>query len=143
MVKTRSSRIMLLGDFFTKEGKASSNINPGHFVEFGGTNDLQKQSSANEVVRPAIALDNTLEGKTLNDEYVEGDHVVYGVAYTGCEVQVKLPANAAAVVKGDKLAMNGDGCVKKWTTGHVVGFALESIDNSAGSTEVFINMEIL
>ena len=143
MAKARSETISLKGEPLLKEGAASAAISPGHFVEFGGTKDIRKQSTAQANARRAIALENDLEGKGITVAYAANSNVRYGSFHPGQEAQVRVAAAAPAIVKGDALELAGDGTVRKLTgSGNIIAFALEAIDNSSGSSEVWINLEI-
>ena len=117
MAKSRSETIRLLGMPIMKEGQASEAINPGYLVEFGGTNDIQVQDTAQQNCRRAFALENDLLGKTINDAYSTNERVRYASFSPGQELQAKVAASAPAIVKGDALEAAGDGTLRKLTAG--------------------------
>lgn len=143
MAKLNPEVISLKGEPIFKEGQSSSAISPGYLIEFGGSKDLQPQSTAKENCRRAFALENDLLGKGIEDDYGTDERVRYGSFHAGQEVYAKIPASAAAIVKGDALEATGDGTLRKLTTGGaVIAYSLESKDNSSGTTETFIKVEI-
>lgn len=156
MAKTRSEAIVLLGNPERQEDKAIAAFSPGHLLEFNSTG-VRKHSVAKGKARKAIATENELLGKTIEDAYAINDNAYLAVFKSGEQAQVRLAAAAAAIVKGDFLESAGDGTLRKLTAasqgggapyaytseGVPLAVALEAIDNSAGGTEVFINVEFL
>lgn len=142
MAKSNSEAIILRGNPIFKEAQASSAINPGHFIEFGGTKDIQAQATAEADCQRSIALENDLIGKDINDAYATGDRVRYGSFHQGQEVNVKVAASASAIVKGNDIEAAGDGTVRLRTSGTVIGYALNAVDNSSGTTETFLKIEV-
>lgn len=100
--------IVLKGQFIRKEGKASSAITPGDLVEFGGANDLRVHSTVGGAARKAIALENDLIGRGIDDAYAAGETVQYGVFCPGAEVYVRLQAGETCT-KGQALESDGFG----------------------------------
>ena len=145
MAKDNPETILLKGMPMIKEGQTDEKLSPGHVVEFGGTKEIQKQATAQQAnARKAIALENDLEGKTINDEYAVDALVKYALCYSGCEMYVRVAAAAPAIVKNDKLELKGDGTVRKQTNNGVTfAYALEALDNSTGTKETFIKVEIV
>lgn len=140
-----ANTITLKGDFVRKEGEASAGITPGHLVEFGGANDLQVHSSAGGPARKAFALENDLVGDGIDDAYVAGDTVQYGVFPSGSEINAWLayPENVSA---GDPLVSAGDGELvafieSTYEAGVIVAYAAEAKNNSAGGAAVRIVAE--
>ncbi len=143
MAKSNPEVISLKGEPLLKEGVASSAIKPGMLVEIGGAKDLQPQSTAGANCRRAIALENDLLGKGITDTYKAGERVRVGSFVPGQEVLVLLPGGADAVTKGDALQADTNGYVDKHSDGKfVIGYALESVDNSGSTDDVFIKMEV-
>lgn len=146
------SRVVVLkGNPHVKEGAASEAITPGHLIEFGGSNDLQKHSTAAGNARKAFADLADMVGKGIDDAYATGDQVKYVVAASGDEINALVAAGASAISKGDPLESAGDGTVRVQATeaatadtqrDSVVGYALEAVDNSGGGSAVRIEMEV-
>ena len=149
-----NNTIALKGEYTRKEAEASEAVTPGELVEFGGSNDIQKHSTAGGNARAAFALENDLVGEGIDDDYDSGDRLQYGVFRQGAEVYALLATGAASAVsvsKGSPVESAGDGTVQNWATAaeatpvevdNLVGYALESVDNSAGGSEARIKIEV-
>lgn len=149
-----NNTIALKGEFERKEGEASEAITPGELVEFGGSNDIQRHSTAGDNARKAFALENDLIGDDISTDYDSGDTVQYGVFNQGAEVNALLPtgtASAVSISKGQALESAGDGTLQAYGTAtestpvnvdKLVGYALEAVDNSSGSSEARIEIEV-
>ena len=143
MAKTNPEVISLKGEPIFKEGHASAILSPGHLIEFGGTKDVRKQSTAQADCRRAFALENDLIGDTITTAYAANDLIRYGSFHQGQEVLARVAAAAPAIAKGDALEAKGDGTLRKLTTGGaVIAFALAALDNSSGTAETFLPVEI-
>lgn len=142
MSKPKSETIILKGKPSRKEDVATAAISPGHLVEFNGAG-VRKHATAGGISRKAFALEDDMSGKTISDEYAPGSNVLYAVFSSGDEHLARLAASAAAIVKGDRLESAGNGTLRKHNTGVALCVATESVDNSAGGTEVFITVESL
>ena len=140
--KAKPETIFLKGHQVQKEGQASAALSPGDLVERGGSNDFRKQSTAKGVCSPMFAVENDLIGNEITDAYAANDNVVVVYALPGAEINARVAASATAIVANDALAAAGDGTLKTLTDGQIIGYALEAVNNSSGSTEVFIKMEI-
>lgn len=134
-----------------REYTASEAITPGEMVEFGGSNDIQKHSTAGGNARKAFALENDLIGNSISDDYSSGDTVQVGVMPRGAQVQALLPTGGTEVniSKGQALESSGDGTLQAWGTNadsgehdNLIGYALEAVDNSGGSSEARIEIEV-
>ena len=141
--KSDPETIILKGTPIFKEGKTDEKLSPGHIIEIGGTEDIQKQSTAQQDCQRNIVVENDLDGKTIEDEYAANARVFYGTCQPGVEVLARVAAAAPAITKGNFLEAKGDGTVRKLTAGGTaIGIALEALDNTAGTKEVFIQMEV-
>lgn len=137
--------IDLKGGFIRKEGVASEAITPGHLVEFGGSNDLQKHSTAGGNARKAFALENDLVGEDISDPYDAGDTVQYGVFGQGSEVYALL-ADGQNVSKGAALESDGAGALRAHSgvgsavpVEAIVAYALEAV-NASGETRIKVEV---
>lgn len=145
--------VLKKGNPIVKEAVASEAITPGHLVEFGGTNDVQKHSTASGNARKAFMREQDYIGQDIDTACAAGDRIPYFVGRTGDEVRGLVAAGAAAIAKGDPLESAGDGTVKLHsppsdaagtTIKHdaIVGYAMEAVDNSGGSEAVRIAIEV-
>lgn len=127
-----------------KDGISDVSIDPGHVVEIGGSNDIQKQSSAGGDGEKAVAMVNRAKHGKVSDSWASGDTVEYAIAQSGDEVQVRLGSGSAEhnISKGEQLEFAGDGTVQSQGTAgsgnHTKFVALEALDNSGGSSEKLI-----
>jgi hypothetical protein len=136
--------------FEAKAGEAG--ISPGHIVEEASNGTFLRCNANGSDAIPLIAIENSINGKTKNDAYSNGETVYARALVPGMIVQAKLAANAAAIVKGDFLTYDGDGGLKKAVAFSQAGTtpfavtpasvnrfqALETINNSANGSAVFI-----
>lgn len=125
-----------------QEARAAGAVKPGHCVELIAAGTVQVVGTAGKDTSFAIAVEDALQGLTINDGYSTGDLVRYVVCESGVEVQARLAAGATAVVIGDILTFSNDGTLKKATTEKVVAIAQQAVDNSGGGSEAFIGVMV-
>lgn len=141
--KSRSDKICLKGTPIQNEAIAQEEIFPGHLVEYRSDGQVEKQDTAQQDCRRSWAMENGWLGESIRTSYKANDRVMIAAMHAGQQVQARVAASATAIVIGDALEAAGDGTVRKLTAnGAIIGWALEAIDNSSGSTEVFVNMEV-
>ena len=138
-----ANTIILKGplEFRYEEGKAAAAITPGHFVEQTTGGLIQKKAStAGSRKKLAVAIEDALQGKTIDDAYATNDVVRYYLPFAGDKLQVIIKAGTAAIVIGDKLTDNGDGTFRKQSgTEFTFLEADQALDISGGSTDTRIN----
>lgn len=138
--------IELFGIGLQHEGKATSAITPGMFVERSANKEVQPHSVAQGGGAAAFAQEMGMTGGTIDDDYAVGDQVIWKDYAVGSHVYALVPANAAAIAENANLVSNGDGTLRLQSaasTGIVVAKALEAVDNSAGATPARIRIEIV
>lgn len=128
------------------------NIKPGHLLDLLSTGKVDGHASSGGITPPRFAFEDALSNrggdgltavKSLFDAFATDDIVPYGYALPGDIIQAWLPAAATAVVIDSELMSNGDGTlVLKTSTNHIVAYATEAIDNSAGADPVRIAVRI-
>ena len=144
MVKINPETIIINADPILRERKAVGTIKPGHLVKVTAEGFLKKQDQAKIQCQKAFAIENDIVGKGINDEYIDGELVKYGIFRGGSILYARLAAGADELLLGDSLEAGNDGTVAKQTEdGSIIGYAMESVDNSTGLTEVFIKIEAL
>jgi len=126
-----------------KEGVTDEAVTPGHLLERGGSNDVQKHSVAGGNTGKLFALENDLVGEDIADAYASGETVQFAACPTGTEVYALL-ANSENASIGSALVSNGDGTLAVFSAAStsdsgvdiypaaVVGFALEALNNTSG-----------
>jgi len=107
------NRIEVKGCPAHEEYPASAALKPGHLLTLLSTGKVKKHAMPGGWAERLFAKEDALQGKTITDAYAEDDIVPVAVCKPGDVVQARLPANAAAVVIGDPLVSNGDGCLVK------------------------------
>ena len=145
MAKSNPETIVLRGkNPVQKEGRTDEALSPGHVVERGGTADIQKNTVANRVAGFLIACENAAVGGSIDDAYAANDNVVFVAAYPGMEVYVRIAAGES-ITKNELLTCAAAGLVQNSgaTQANACGIALETKDNSSGTTETFVKMEIV
>jgi len=144
--------IVLKGDPIYKEGKANAAIRPGDLVERMSTGNIRQHAGEDQNVSPVlVAVENSLEGEEIGDNYAANDRVQFCAPPPGAEMYMWLK-DGESVSIGDELGSGGEGSLVKlddsasgepdYTHKHV-GSALETVDNSSsGSGDVRIQVEI-
>lgn len=127
------------------EFEANAALTPGMVLELMSTNKVKKHATAGGNVTPLVALEDELQGKDINDDYVAGDKVKVWAPNRGDEAYL-LVADEETIAIGDFVESDGFGKVKKhtaetWASADaqaantvysrpIVGIALEALDLS-------------
>jgi len=134
-----------------KESPANGTITPGDFLERATDGDFQRQSTLGVAGPKLIALENDLTSGLISTDYATGDRVRAAYPKSGDEVYAFVPANAAAIVIGDKLIFDGTGCVKIATsqadltgtlTGTVDGALANVADIALSTTDTYTDSAV-
>lgn len=128
----------------------SGGITPGYLVEKYGNSDYDVHATAGEAApEPRFARKFGELGDEITDDYAAGDHIKVALCPRGVKVYAFLAAGEA-VSEGELLSSNGDGSLRSATDGTspdteaaAVGRAAEAVDNSSGTTEVRVEVEVL
>jgi len=115
------NKILLTFNGRTFEYAANAALKPGHLVERMSTNKVKKHATAGGLAQRLFAAEDRFRGmgdgisaaRNIFDAYAEDDVVFCGLAQPGDTVNARLAAGAVAVVIGDPLVSNGDGCLAK------------------------------
>lgn len=113
-----------------EEKPAGGAITPGALVQFTATDTVTVHSTAGGVAMPAFALEDELQGNTINDAYAADDPVQVWIAQAGEQVYA-LAEVGATITPGLFLESAGDGTLQPLSTGVAVAQALaapESVD---------------
>jgi hypothetical protein len=115
---------------------AEAGIYPGMLIKLDSDGKVVKHANAGGVLgdENLIAIEDQLQGKTVDDVYAINTIVTYMIAPPGSELNVLLD-DGAAVVIGGKIISTGDGTVKA-TTGtpaKTLGVATKALDLSASA----------
>lgn len=134
--------IILKGDPLRKEGVAGDAIIPGDLITFDATGDVIVNATAADAdAQRMVAVENDLRGDDIDTAYAEDDQVQYVTPRQGDELYMWIEAGHAAVVKGAALESASGGDLQAHSTGRIVGFAAEDVDNSGGGTHARIQVE--
>ena len=132
------------------EYQAAAAITPGALVELHTDGKVRNHSSAAEFAAKQFALEDELQGRSIDDDYAENDPVQVWSAVPGEEVYALL-AHGEDVAVGEFLVSNGDGKLRAFdessdalTAGApVVGYALEAVDHSSsGASDNYPRIKI-
>lgn len=137
-----ANTILLKGRGIRKEAVAAAGITPGHLLTINNTGKLAVHGTAGGKVAPLFAVENDLVGKTIDDAYVANDYVQAEYLWSGCEVLGWLKAGEN-VALGGLLQSAGDGTLVAFTSGSVLGQAIEAVNNSAGGAATRIKIVIV
>lgn len=128
-----------------EERRAAGAIKPGHLIQMSAdAQTVVVHATDGGQTAPWFAKEDALQGNTIDDAYASGDLVPYHMAQKGDRIYARVAAGSAAIVEGDPLTSDGDGTLKKGTVGthHILGTAVEDLDNSAAIVENFIRVDI-
>lgn len=122
------------------EYDAGEAITPGMLLELASDGDVDIQDTAGGICSKMFALEDELQGKTIDDDYAADAPVQCWLATPGEEVLAWL-ANGEDVAIGDILVADGTGKLKAITEDssnleveeYPVAIALEAVDMSGSS----------
>lgn len=107
----KPKRIQLKGAGRHEEALAGGTIKPGMLVILNSSNRVVVHATSGGYAEAAFALEDALKGKTIDDNYSNGDLVSYTIANKGDSIYALLAAGETAVI-GSKLVSNGDGTLQ-------------------------------
>jgi hypothetical protein len=146
-------RVILKGSGIRKEEDAGAVITPGMLLAFDGSGDVIPHGTQAGTASRMFAVEEDFQGTGIDDTYASGDRVQYDACHQGMEVNALIRAGAAAVSKGDYVVSAGDGTVESLSDvlatspavadAAVVGMAMEAVDNSGGSANARLAIEIV
>lgn len=95
------------------EKRANGALSPGHLVQVDSSDKVLKNNVFGGRCERIFALEDALQGNTVETAYADGDLVFTYEALPGDIINTRVPAKAVAIVIGDKLISNGDGTLVK------------------------------
>lgn len=122
-------RIHLLGDGRHEEAVAGGTIRPGDLIKLNSDGEVVVHATAAGNAERLFALEDALQGKEISESYANDDVVGFVVASPGDVVYAYL-SWGENVAKGDLLESNGDGALRKWTSGKVIAVSLDTLNLS-------------
>ena len=115
------------------EYDAGGAITPGMLVTLASDGDVDKNGAAGVACEKMFALEDELQGKTIDDAYATGAPVQCWTAVPGEEVLAWLK-DGEDVAVGDVLTSAGAGKLKaKGITDIAIAVALEAVDMSGSA----------
>lgn len=120
-----------------EEGVVGVAVKGGHFVAWDTTTSkyIKNATAGNSLA--LIVLQSSLYSDPKEDIPADAsiriEQIKRGRFYHGL-----VGASATAIVLGDALELSATGTIGKRTTGTIIGYALQAVDNSSGSSEVYI-----
>lgn len=96
-----------------EERAAAAALKPGHLIMLNSSDKVLKHATAGGWAEALFATEDALQSKSIDDAYAADDIVSYHQASKSDIIKARVAANASAIVIGDKLVSNGDGCLKK------------------------------
>lgn len=124
--------------------RAGSAITPGMLLKTNSSGNVIPHNVAGGPAENAFALEDALQGRTIEDDYAIGELVQVGIQQPGDVVFGWLAAGETAS-PGDLLVSNGDGTLKVRTgTDIAKAVALEAVDlTDTGAENARIRIRIL
>jgi hypothetical protein len=131
-----------------EEMTANAAITPGFLVEEMSTGNVRAHATASGNAIPMFALEDELQGKTIDDAYAQNDKVQVWIAGRGDIVNAYL-ANGQNVTRGTFLVSNGNGYLKAVADSSsfgdddplkIVGVAIESVNASARAARIMVRI---
>ena len=123
------------------ERDAASAITPGMLIELDSNGKVQAHANAGQNAFPLFALEDELQGNSIDDDYAADNKVQCWIPYRGDEVNA-IVADGNTISIGDQLESDGNGYLQAHSAdsagaveypNSVVAVALEAVDTSGSS----------
>jgi len=146
--------VLLGGAPIGREAAAGGTITPGMFVLLNSAGAVVAHSAAGAQGCNLVAREMELVGNTIDDDYENGDRVLYWACKPGDRIYALL-ADGEDVAAGALLESDGAGALQAVTAaaqdgegvvtfpGHACARALEAVDNAEGGAVARIKVEIV
>lgn len=112
---------------------AANTIYPGQLVWWSSGSLIRHATAADTSVMPAFAVENEKIGRGIDDAYAATETCYFCYPHKGARVYSWLETGAN-VAKGAPLEASGTGSFQALTTGQIVAWADEDVNNSGGGT---------
>lgn len=124
-----------IGDMAAKEA-----ITPGHLVERVNTAGVWRwqkntNTTAAKASEAAVATDQAMLNKGVDDDYVIGDLMEVSILHKGASAWMFI-ASGQNIAYGDKLESAGNGTLRAYSSGAVLFVALETKANVTKLTRI-------
>jgi len=141
------NQVHLIGTFRREEADAAVILSPGMLAEYESAGEMQPHSTEGGDALLMFAVEDALQGNTLDDDYAVGDLVSANIEAAGNDVQAFLKVGENVAI-GDELISAGDGYLiangsesSGVTVKRIVAIAREALDLS-GSGDVTTLMRV-
>lgn len=145
LASTSPKKIHLVGDGRYEEAIAAGAIMPGHLVKLDSDGKVAVHGSAAGVAERMFAVEDALQGNSIDDAYAADDRVALVIARPGDVIYAWLDAGAdGTVAVGDPLTSSGNGLLKKGVATNIVAIALQALDlNDTGDVDTRIKVRVI
>lgn len=145
-ITTNAPGTVFLGGSRTQVNDLAANeaITPGMLIEryvSSGKLRWRKHATAAGACH-TFATEASMQNKGITDDYAINDLVEASVGAPGTTFYGLIPSGHN-IAFGDKLESGGNGKLRAWTNSATPFLATEAVNNSAGSTDARIRVEVL
>lgn len=117
-----------------REGKTAGVVRPGMLLNIRNQAAIVAHNEAGQECQAAVAIENDLVGKGIDDNYANPEQIRYAVLRDGDKFFGIIDENQNIAV-GDLLASSGDGTLKEAAvTDFVLGIARSAVVVGAAAT---------
>lgn len=117
------------------ERLAGGTIKPGHLIKANTSDRVVVHDTAGGAAEKLVAIEDALQGNTIDDSYSSGDRVFFVSLQPGDEAYMFVSAGENISV-GDQMSSNGDGCLREVQGSDKALFvALEAVDASDSNVD--------
>lgn len=135
MPTPNSNTIVIKGDLQRRREQwtAGGTITPGHLIRKSAANTVAVHNTSAGYAQRIFAVEDSIQGRTISDNYVTGEPVQCHYAQPG-DIVLGLLASGVNAADGITLISNGDGTLRLVTGSEkeVIGYADEAVDNTGG-----------
>lgn len=141
-------KIKNYSNVFMEYAAAAATIYPGCLIQLGSAGTVAVHSTAGGNAFPMFAIEDSLQGKGIDDNYATADKVQCWIPNRG-DIVYGILADGQTIAKGDFLESNGAGYLQKHTPdagsqdsiyqNAIVGISLDTESSAAGSEDSDIN----
>lgn len=135
-------RIHLVGDGRHEEALAGGAISPGHLLQLGSDSKVVVHDNAGGIGETLFAMEDALQGNSIDDNYSSGDRVSLVIANRGDVIYAWLAAGDVTAV-GDHLVSQGNGTLHVPGSDdieHVLAVALEAVTSGASAARIKVRV---
>lgn len=132
------------GEPLPKEGKAAAAITPGQLIKYDSTaGQVIRHATAGGSAAKMFAIEDSLQGKQISDDYAQNSRVQFVHAGPGDEINAIL-ATSQTIAVGDYLESAGNGNLRKASgeeselPSSMIGIALEAVTTTSSVARIKI-----